>query len=694
MGKVSDYLIRVLLTFLLLFSAPANLVLASDVMPEDSKAVQTDKKFEEEAQVSDRHDEMFAPKIQKEIRDSIEEIYGKKDSEEIFEHVMRIAEKAIKERAASLKYSDLHRADDWYKDEIIYMFYIDQFGVKNSDSANTFKDIEKMFGYLKDLGVTTLYMLPFADSPMQDAGFDVKDPRDVRAELGGMEEFKQFISEAKKAGFKIKADLVLNHFSQEHDWFKSIEKGDLSKLNYFIVREEMPVYKKYQDEKLGTVVEYYEQDGKISKRRLIFPENTQNHWRKVTVSGKDYYFYHTFYPFQLDINWENPEVLYYSLETISYWSNLGIDISRMDAIPYLSKPAGTNGENQPKTHAIIRLISNYIQATAPSSVIQVEACQIPKDIQPYFGKERTVEINVEGTKKELNRTDEAQIAYHFPYMPAIWASLITGDKKYFYEANKETPKIPDSTTWAVFLRVHDELTLEMVAPEVREIIYNELSPKGAGFRKGFGVSGRLANFLNKNPDRIELAFSILMSLPGIPIIYYGDEVGVANNFKNAQKSEAERKIKQRKNKLKLLSYFDSRDIHRGEVPAKLFYGSTKDYYEFNSKVYKKVRNLIHLRKSLPVMSRGEFIPVNTDSPANFSYIRKDKDTQILVINNLSGEKLVADISLPVNVILKNDGHITSLKNLVNGDNVKVNLSLTNKTMHLRVPPYGILWLEL
>ena len=694
MGKVSDYLIRVLLTFLLLFSAPANLVLASDVMPEDAKAVQTDKNFEEEAQISDRHDEMFAPKIQKEIRDAIEEIYGKKDSEEIFEHVIRIAQKAVKERSASLKYADLHRADDWYKDEIIYMFYIDQFGVKNSDSANTFKDIEKMFGYLKDLGVTTLYMLPFADSPMQDAGFDVKDPRDVRAELGGMEEFKQFISEAKKAGFKIKADLVLNHFSQEHDWFKSIEKGDLSKLNYFIVREEMPVYKKYQDEKLGTVVEYYEQDGKISKRRLIFPENTQNHWRKVTVSGKDYYFYHTFYPFQLDINWENPEVLYYSLETISYWSNLGIDIFRMDAIPYLSKPAGTNGENQPKTHAIIRLISNYIQATAPSSVIQVEACQIPKDIQPYFGKERTVEINVEGTKKELNRTDEAQIAYHFPYMPAIWASLITGDKKYFYEANKETPKIPDSTTWAVFLRVHDELTLEMVAPEVREIIYNELSPKGAGFRKGFGVSGRLANFLNKNPDRIELAFSILMSLPGIPIIYYGDEVGVANNFKNAQKSEAERKIKQRKNKLKLLSYFDSRDIHRGEVPAKLFYGSTKDYYEFNSKVYKKVRNLVHLRKSLPVMSRGEFIPINTDSPSNFSYIRKDKDSQILVINNLSDKKLVADISLPVNVIFKNDGHITSLKNLVNGDNVKVNLSLTNKTMHLRVPPYGILWLEL
>ena len=687
--KVASF-ISLILALSICSITPSGLVLANAEVAEN---LQTAKVNSTDLPSGDET-ENVPLRLQKEIKEAIVEIYGKSNSDEIFEHVMQIAEKSVKERAESLKKEDISRTEDWYKDEIIYMFYIDQFGVKNPNSTNTFKDAEKMFGYLKDLGVTTLYMLPFADSPMQDAGFDVKDPRDVRKELGGMEEFKQFISEAKKAGFKIKADLVLNHFSQEHDWFKAIEKGDLSKLDYFVVREDMPVYKKYQDEKLGTVVEYYEKDGKVSKRRLIFPENTENHWRKVTIKGKDYYFYHTFYPFQLDINWENPEVLYYSLETISYWSNLGIDIFRMDAIPYLSKPAGTNAENQPKTHAIIKLLSNYIQATAPSSVIQVEACQLPKDILEYFGKERTVQTDIDNVKKEFKRTDEAQIAYHFPYMPAIWASLITGDKKYFYEAMKETPKIPDTASWAMFLRVHDELTLEMATPEMREIVYNNLVSKGAGFRKGFGVSGRLANFLNKDPDRIEMAFSILLSLPGIPIIYYGDEVGVANNFKNAQKSEAERKIKQKTGKFKLLSYFDSRDIHRGEVPSKLFYGSTKDYYEFNSKVYQKVRNLIHLRKSLPVMSRGEFIPLNTDSPANFSYIRKDKEKQILVINNLSNEKIVADISLPVNVILKNDGHITTLKNLVNGDNVKVNISLKNKTMHLRIAPYGVLWLEL
>ena len=676
--------ISILLATLIFISTPANIVLAKTTDTNESSITENTVTIEEN----------IPAKIQKKIKDSIIDVYGKENSDEIYDKVMQIADSAVKNRSAELKNSDKTRTDDWYKDEIIYMFYIDQFGVKTPNSTNTFNDTTKMFAYLKDLGVTTLYMLPFADSPMQDAGFDVKNPRDVRKDLGGMNEFKKFITEAKKQGFKIKADLVLNHFSQEHEWFKAIEKGDISKLDYFVVRETLPEYKRYQDEKLGTVVEYIEDNGEISKRRVIFPENTETHWRKVTINNKDYYFYHTFYPFQLDINWENPEVLYYNLETISYWANLGIDIFRMDAIPYLSKEEGTNAENQPKTHAIIKLLSNYIQATAPSSVIQVEACQTPKDILPYLGKDRTVKLTIDDEEKELKRTNEAQIAYHFPYMPAIWASLVTGDKKYFIDSHKDTPKIPQTASWAVFLRVHDELTLEMVEPEVREIIYNELSPKGASFRKGFGVSGRMANFLDKNPDRIELAFSILMSLPGIPIIYYGDEVGAANNFKNAKKSEALRKFKQRTNKIKLLSYFDSRDIHRGEIPAKLFYGSTKDYYEFNSKVYKNVSNLIQLRKSIPAMARGEFIPLNTKSPSNFAYIRKDKDRQILVINNLSSEKLVAEITLPVNTILKNNGKITSLKNLVNDDNVKVNISLKNKTMHLKVAPYATLWLDL
>lgn len=633
--------------------------------------------------------------LKSEIHSAIAQIYGEELTPEIYIRVMDIAEKAIKSRPPELLKEDLSRPDDWYKDEIIYMFYVNHFGVVTPEKPNQFKDTAEMFDYLEDLGVTTLYLLPFADSPMSDAGFDVKNPQNIRKDLGGTPQFKEFITKAKENGFKIKSDLVLNHFSDQHEWFQDILKGDLSKLDYFVVKDKMPEFTKYVDETIGTIVEYKEPDGQISKRRLIFPEITENHYREVNIKGKNYYFYHTFYPFQLDINWENPEVLYYCLETINYWANMGIDIFRLDAIPYLSKEPGTNAENLPKTHAIIRLISDYIQMTAPRTVIQAEACQYPNDILPYFGKERKFETTINNENKTIKRTDEFQIAYHFPYMPAIWASLVTGDKNHFINAYKNTPQIPTSSSWGVFLRVHDELSLEMVDKETREIVYKALINKGAEFRKGLGVSGRMANFLDNNPNRIEMAFSILLSLPGIPIIYYGDEVGVRNNFENAKESEKERIEKSKTSKFKLLSYFDSRDINRGAVPAKLFYGSSKDYYEFNSKVYKKVRNLISVRKNLPSMSRGDFTLLKTKSPANFCYIRSLDDEKIMVINNLSGEKLIAEITVPVNVVLEADGkRITSFKNLINGDDVKVDISLTNRTMHLRIAPYGVVWLKL
>lgn len=630
-------------------------------------------------------------KISKELKEAIEDVYGKENVDEIYNVILDKVVASINSRPAELKQQDLLRNSDWYKNEIIYMFYVDQFGVIQQNKSNTFSDATKMLKYLKNLGVTTLYILPFADSPMKDAGFDVKNPQTVRQDLGGMKEFISFVKQAKAYGFRIKADLVLNHFSSEHEWFKRLEQGDESALKYFVYTDKEPKYRKYQDEKLGTVIEYVEDDGKVSKRRLIFPENVENNYRKVTVNGKIYYLYHTFYPFQLDINWENPEVLYYALDTITNWTNLGIDIFRMDAIPYLIKEKGTSAENLPRTHSVIKILSDYIQLTAPSSVMQVEACQQPKDILPYFGKERDVDIQINNKVKTIKRTNEAQIAYHFPYMPALWASFVTEDKKYFIDAYKNTPQIPKTAAWGMFLRVHDELTLEMVSPEVRKIVYNDLIAKGAEFRKGFGISGRLSNFLDKNPARIEMAYSILFSLPGIPIIYYGDEVGVTNNFENAKISALLRS----KNKIaNLLSVFDSRDINRGKVSAKLFYGSSLGYYKYNSQVYNRVSNLINIRKALPVMRNGDFELLTTKSKSNFAYLRKNKTQQILVINNLSKEKLCADITLPLDIIVKNEGNIVKLKNLINGDNIKVNISLKNRTMHLRLAPYQTLWLDI
>lgn len=639
---------------------------------------------------------VFSAKTEKDLKADISKLYPQEQTEEIYERITEIARKAKENRPQNLTEEDLTRKNDWYKDEIIYMFYVDRFGTVTPEKPNKFKDTIQMLPYLKDLGVTTVYMLPFADSPMEDAGFDVKDPQNIRSDLGGKTEFEQFVKSAKEQGFKIKADIVLNHFSDKHEWFVQVTNGDEEKLDYFITREDLPEYTKYTDPKLGTVVEYKEKNGQISKRRLIFPDNTEHHWRKVTVNGKDYWFYHTFYPFQLDINWKNPEVLYYNLETITYWANLGIDIFRLDAIPYLDKTEGTNAENQPATHTIIRILSNYLQATAPATVMQAEACQLPKDVVPYFGSEKKNEVYINGGPKELKRTDEVQIAYNFPYMPAIWASFITEDTKYFKDILKQTPSIPETASWATFLRVHDELTLEMVSPQIRELIYNALEPKGAPFRKGFGVSGRMANFLDENHDHIEMAFSVLLSMPGIPIIYYGDEIGALNNFENAKKSEELRKKKSIKDRIKLLSFFDSRDINRGLLTKKVFYDAMQSNKTYSGKIYHKVKKMIELRKSTPALTRGNLTVLKTNYPHILAYTRNYKGEKYLIVNNLSNKRLTAEVDLPTDMIIKSlkNNHYVYLKNILTDEEYRLKISLKNKKSRLLMYPYSVVWLKL
>ena len=630
--------------------------------------------------------------VEKRLKTSIAKVYGDEQVDEIYVNILKIIKETRHKRSEKLKQEDLNRSNDWYKDEIRYMFYVDQFGVDDDMSPNTFYKSVKMLRYLKDLGVTTIYMLPFADSPMGDAGFDVRNPRDVRKDLGGMQEFIQFITEAKRQGFKIKSDLVLNHFSEQHEWFKEAQNGDLNKLDYFVVSEKEPEKKVYKDEKIGYIAEYKHDSGKISKRRLIFPEITQSNYRKVTINGKDYYLYHTFYPFQLDINWENPQVLYYNLETIAFWANLGIDIFRMDAIPYLIKEEGTNAENLPKTHEIIKILSTFLQETAPRSVIQVEACQPPKKLLPYFGTENKVEINIDNKIKELTRTNEAQIAYHFPYMPAIWATIVSGDNSYFWKTHKKTPQIPDSASWAVFLRVHDELTLEMVNKETRELLYEDLADKGAEFRKGFGISGRLANFLDNDIDRINMTFAILLSLKGIPIIYYGDEIGSQNNFSYAQRwaKIRERRDKKKNKNSEMLSYFDSRDIHRGAIKRNTFYRAMYRNNNFNSKIYKNVKRLIEVRKNYNTISRGDFIEVKSDKPQVFSYLRKGTYDKILMVNNLSDKKVFAELDTNHLNLNETDTEIKMQELITKEPKIFI---IENKKLIIKLKPYETMWLS-
>ena len=278
-------------------------------------------------------------------------------------------------------------------------------------------------------------------------------------------------------------------------------------------------------------------------------------------------------------------------------------------------------------------------------------------------------------------------------MPAIWASLVSGDNSYFWKAYKHTPQIPNSAAWAIFLRVHDELTLEMVNSKTRELLFEDLAPKGAGFRKGFGVSGRMASFLDNNPDRIGMAFSILLSLPGIPIIYYGDEIGIQNNFANAKRSAKLREYKQiqSKNKVKLLSYFDSRDINRGPITEETFKKAVTQKGTFNNKVYERVKKLITLRKNYPVMTRGNFTELKTGSPEVFAYMRTLDNTRVVVINNLSNKRIKAT------VYLSNDDFGKKTKEIYFNDlltDKKTKSQVKEKQITVRLKPYDAMWLKM
>jgi maltose alpha-D-glucosyltransferase/alpha-amylase len=563
------------------------------------------------------------PQLLADLTHSLQAVYGQ-DSPAVLQEVLHCIEVARLQRPAALQALDAIRPDQWYKDEIIYMFYVDRLGAPKTPLFGlpplaTFDDTAAVLPYLNDLGVTTLYLLPFMASPMGDAGFDVRDFKAVRAELGGLEAFKRFALKAKQQGFKLKSDLILNHVSDQHPWFKAALAGDADKLNYFAHTFSPPTFRRYRDEQRGMVIDYTEADGSISSRRLIFPDNTDTHYRKEVINGQDVYFYHTFYPFQLDLNWQNPALLLEVMGILSFWANLGIDIFRMDAIPYFFKTLGTDGENQPNTHHIIKLLSLYLQATAPASVLQAEACQWPKAILPYYGEERTFDAPPSlpspptSDTAPFTRTNEVQIAYHFPLMPALWASLLMEQAAPFWHALQSTPTLPPSAAWAIFLRVHDELTLEMVDIETRNTLYHALAPLGQPFRKGLGVSGRLANFLQHNPQRIALAFRLLLSLPGIPILYYGDELGAANDTRFAKTYAKQRQIHQQKLNptLEVSSFYDSRDTNRGPLTLQRLQRAINHRGGRDTTVLNKVKPLVQLRRHLPVLSRGtlEALPV-------------------------------------------------------------------------------------
>ena len=509
--------------------------------------------------------------------------------------------------------------NEWYKDVTVYSVYVDLF---NKD----FKGLEDKLDYLSELGVSCLWLLPVLDSPMRDAGFDIKDYRKIRPDLMGgnteNSEFETFLKTAHNKGIKVIFDIAINHVSEENFWFQQAKKSkDNPYRDYFIWSKEPD---KYLD------------------ARIIFKGIEESNWQKCG----DEYFFHRFFDFQPDLNYRNPQVLIEMTRNMLYWLSIGVDGFRADAIPYLWKEEGTECENLQGTHDVVkffRLVLDYIR---PNTLMLAEACQKPIEVIKYFGS-----------------GDECHAGYHFPLMPMIFKSLAAESSQAVKNvlSHEITPEIPDTAQWFTFLRCHDELSLELVyvSEEDRKFIHESYCKNPIwNFREGQGISSRLSELMDKNPQKIALAYSIMLSLPGTPVIYYGDEFGKLNDEKYYQEM------------IRVNGKDDTRFLVRGRIDWQELENELKNPESYTSQVFEKVKNLIVSRKKFKAFGRGKIewlTPKNVenqDIDSILMYKRRFEKEEILIIQNLSNQTVELKIeglllSNPVRDLLGNSLNFNS-----------------------------------
>ena len=384
-------------------------------------------------------------------------------------------------------------ADDplWYKDAIIYELHVRSFFDSNGDGTGDFPGLIQKLDYLQDLGVTCIWLLPFYPSPLRDDGYDIADYQGVNPAYGTLDDFQALVKEAHHRGLRVITELVVNHTSDRHPWFQRARQAPPgSRERDFYV--------------------WSDTDQKYAGARVIFLDYEKSNWTWDPEARA--YYWHRFFSHQPDLNHDNPAVHQAVLDVLRFWVRLGVDGLRLDAVPYLIERDGTNCENLPQTHQVLKAFRRELQAYSPDCMLLAEANQWPIDVRPYFGD-----------------GDECQMAFHFPLMPRIYMAISKEDRFPITETLRQTPEIPQNCQWALFLRNHDELTLEMVTSEERDYLYKEYA-KDPHMRLNLGIRRRLAPLMNNRRDRIQLMNSLLFSLAGTPVIYYGDELGMGDNI--------------------------------------------------------------------------------------------------------------------------------------------------------------------
>ena len=496
----------------------------------------------------------------------------------------------------------------WYKDAVIYQLHVRSFYDSSGDGNGDFRGLAQKLDYLQDLGINTIWLMPFFPSPLRDDGYDIADYRTVNPIYGTLEDFKNFLDAAHKRNLRVIMEMVLNHTSDQHPWFQESRSSRSNPRRDWYV--------------------WSDTDTRYKGTRIIFLDTELSNWAWDPVSKQ--YYWHRFFSHQPDLNWDNPQLREEMWDVMKFWLNMGVDAFRLDAVPYLVEREGTNCENLPETHEVIKDVRARMDREFPGRMLLAEANQWPADLRAYFAN-----------------GDEFHMAFHFPLMPRMFMGVKLEDRKPITEILKQTPEIPDSCQWCLFLRNHDELTLEMVTDMERDYMYDEYA-KEKGMRLNLGIRRRLAPLLDNDRRRIELMNGMLMSMPGTPIIYYGDEIGMGDNINLGDRNGVRTPMQWDGG---WNGGFSTADPEMLYSPLMLnpVYGyqaiNVTSHKRFDHSLLAWMKRLIKIRKATPVFGRGS---IQFLFPANhrvLAYVRKLGSETILVVNNLSSSAQAVELDL-------------------------------------------------
>ena len=499
--------------------------------------------------------------------------------------------------------------ENWYKDAIIYELHIKAFFDSNGDGIGDFEGLMQKLDYLEDLGVTAIWLLPFYPSPLRDDGYDIADYYSINQTFGDLEVFQEFINEAHNRGLKIITELVINHTSDQHPWFQRARYApvDSEERDYYVWSDDP---EKYKD------------------TRIIFTDTEPSNWTWDPVAKK--YFWHRFFSHQPDLNFDNLQVQKEVFNIIDFWCELGVDGFRLDAVPYLFEREGTNCENLPETHDFLKKLRAHVDENFDNKLLLAEANMWPEDSAAYFGD-----------------GDECHMNYHFPIMPRMFMSVKMEDRYPIMDIIDQTPEIPNSCQWAIFLRNHDELTLEMVTDEERDYMY-KVYTKDPQAKINVGIRHRLAPLLENNRSKIELMNVLLFSLPGTPVIYYGDEIGMGDNFYLGDRDGVRTPMQWSADRNAGFSTANPHKLYLPVIidPSYKYESVNVETEQMNSSsLLWWMKRIISMRKKFKAFGRGD---INFLSPSNakiIAYTRTYEDEDILVLGNLSRFPQAAELDL-------------------------------------------------